>query len=403
MNPTIKARIEKIKSGEVPEGYKRTKIGIVPNGWVYVRLGDYLIKYKEVSECNNQYPVLTSSRRGIFLQSEYYKQDVASEDNTGYNVVPRGYFTYRHMSDDNIFRFNINTIVDKGIVSTLYPVFTTRNICDTYLLSLLNNGREFSRFATLQKQGGSRTYVYFDKLQELRIWLPPIAEQQKIAEILATQDKVIELKEKLLKEKQRQKKYLMQQLLTKKKRLPGFSGEWRMVELGIIFDYIQPTNYIVKSDMYNSNYTMPVLTAGKSLILGYTNEQDGIFKDVPVVIFDDFTTSSQYIDFPFKVKSSAMKILKCRQNYNIVFAYHALKSVKYMIGGHERHWISKFANIPVKMPSLEEQTAIAQILSTADKEIELFKKDIEQEKLKKKSLMQLLLTGIVRVENDRVN
>ena len=109
MTPQIKQRIEQIWRGEVPSGYKKTKIGVVPNEWVYEKLENYLIQHHEISDYSNQYPVLTSSRKGIFLQSDYYNHEVASEDNTGYNVVPRGYFTYRHMSDDEIFKFNINS------------------------------------------------------------------------------------------------------------------------------------------------------------------------------------------------------------------------------------------------------------------------------------------------------
>jgi type I restriction enzyme M protein len=149
--------------------------------WEKQILENYLIKYDEKTTVNNQYPVLTSSRRGIFLQSDYYNKQIASEDNTGYNIVPRNYFTYRHMSDDLIFRFNINNIVDNGIVSTLYPVFTTNNIDDNFLRLKLNNGSEFKKYAIIQKQGGSRTYMYFNKLQKLELELPSIDEQKLIA------------------------------------------------------------------------------------------------------------------------------------------------------------------------------------------------------------------------------
>lgn len=412
MNPTIKARIESIRRGEVPEGYKRTKIGIVPNEWEKVRLGDYLVKHKEVSEYNNQYPVLTSSRRGIFLQSDYYKQEVASEDNTGYNVVPKGYFTYRHMSDDNIFRFNINTIVEKGIVSTLYPVFTTRGICDDFLLVLLNNGREFSRFAILQKQGGSRTYIYFDKLQELKIWLPSISEQEKIAEILAGQDRVIALKEKLLAEKQKQKKYLMQQLLTGKKRLPGFSGEWKKSLLGDLFRERVETNC--------TELRLLAITGGQGVIprdelelkdnssedkskykkicvgdIGYNtmrmwqgvsafSNYEGIVSPAYTILMPNSEIDAKFFAYLFKLPS-------------IIFLFY-----RYSQGLVDDTRNLKYENlkrIRVLFPQdKKEQSAIAGILLTADKEIELLKKDIEQEKLKKKSLMQLLLTGIVRVD-----
>ncbi len=91
--------------------------------------------------------------------------------------------------------------------------------------------------------------------------------------------------------------------------------------------------------------------------------------------------------------------MKCRENYNIVFAFELLQKIKYTIGGHERHWISKFSNINVQVPSLEEQKAITEILTTADRELKLLQEELEEEKRKKKALMQLLLTGIVRVNS----
>ncbi|MDY5279534.1 type I restriction endonuclease subunit R, EcoR124 family [Sharpea porci] len=164
--------------------------------WEQRKLENYIIEYHEVTTKNNQYPVLTSSRKGIFLQSEYYAgNQVASEDNTGYNIVPYGYFTYRHMSDDEIFHFNINDIVENGIVSTLYPVFTTNEELDSrYLQYQLNYGREFAKFALLQKQGGSRTYMYLNKLKKLELTIPKsIREQKMISGYLIVIDNLITL------------------------------------------------------------------------------------------------------------------------------------------------------------------------------------------------------------------
>lgn len=184
--------------------------------WKTVRLGDYLIKHNEKSTENNQYPVLTSSRNGIFFQKDYFDgNDVASKDNTGYNVVPRGYFTYRHMSDDLIFKFNINTLADRGIVSTLYPVFTTKSELDSKFLKLvLNEGLEFKRYALSQKQGGSRTYMYYSKLEELEIKIPSIEEQLAISNFEQIAQKEMELLENELGLLKQQKKGLMQLLLT---------------------------------------------------------------------------------------------------------------------------------------------------------------------------------------------
>ncbi|WP_218585264.1 restriction endonuclease subunit S [Mammaliicoccus fleurettii] len=163
-----------------------------PN-WKYNYLGNYMISHDEKTTENNQYPVLTSSREGLFLQKDYFTRDVASKDNTGYNVVPYSYFTYRHMSDDLVFKFNINYIVQKGIVSTLYPVFKTTSDLDNYFLKeILNNGNEFKKYALMQKQGGSRTYMYFSKLKQLKLHIPVLKEQEKISVFLKKLDSLIE-------------------------------------------------------------------------------------------------------------------------------------------------------------------------------------------------------------------
>ena len=106
-------------------------------------------------------------------------------------------------------------------------------------------------------------------------------------------------------------------------------AEWKEYTLGELLQYEQPTAYIVKSTDYNDNYKTPVLTAGKTFILGYTNERQGVYDELPVIIFDDFTTASQYVNFKFKVKSSAMKIL-C--------SYCLIKSLKLI----DKHILAKF-------------------------------------------------------------
>lgn len=185
------------------------------DAWEQRKLNEGIIEHKEITTENNQYPPLTSSRKGLFLQTEYFAgNQIASEDNTGYNVVPRGYFTYRHMSDDEIFHFNINEIVENGIVSTLYPVFTTNeNLDSKYLQYQLNYGKEFSKFAVLQKQGGSRTYMYLSKLKQLHLTMPKnVVEQKKIARFLVQLDNLITLHQRELEKLQNIKKSMLEKM-----------------------------------------------------------------------------------------------------------------------------------------------------------------------------------------------
>ena len=127
-------------------------------------------------------------------------------------------------------------------------------------------------------------------------------------------------------------------------------------------DYEQPTDYIVESDRYSDEYRTPVLTAGQSFILGYTNEKEGIYNKCPCIIFDDFTTSVHYVDFPFKVKSSAMKILTSKHNANIKYCYYLLLSLSKMPPNHKRQWISTTSEKKHFLPSIDNQVSIVKQL-----------------------------------------
>ena len=159
-------------------------------------------------------------------------------------------------------------------------------------------------------------------------------------------------------------------------RFKGFTDAWEQRKLGEIFKYEQPQPYIVESTKYKDEYETPVLTAGQSFILGYTNEEFGVKKaseKEPLVIFDDFTTSSHYVDFSFKIKSSAMKLLSLnKKTDNIYCAYNILQNIKYVPISHERHWISMFSKFDVMIPKEdEEQRRIGTILKEIDKLITL--------------------------------
>ena len=133
---------------------------------------------------------------------------------------------------------------------------------------------------------------------------------------------------------------------------------WAVCKFEDILEYEQPQQYIVNSTDYSDEYEIPVLTAGKSFIIGKTNEKSGVYKRLPVIIFDDFTTDSKYVDFPFKVKSSAIKILHAKGNVNPQYIAY-LMSVTRLIGDtHKRYWISEYSKIPIMLPPVNEQEKI---------------------------------------------
>ena len=138
---------------------------------------------------------------------------------------------------------------------------------------------------------------------------------------------------------------------------------WVVTNFETLLSYEQPTNYIVKDTNYKTEYETPVLTAGKSFILGYTDETDNIFDELPVIIFDDFTTESKFVDFPFKVKSSAMKILHINQNLVLPkYAFYLMQATQIDHDNHQRYWISTYSQELLGLPPINEQKRILSAL-----------------------------------------
>lgn len=185
-------------------------------------------------------------------------------------------------------------------------------------------------------------------------------DYQMISQISEILSKISEL-EAELEARQSQYEYYRNKLLT-------FDKNNRGGVINMYIDYVQPTKYIVKKAEYSDEYRIPVLTAGKTFILGYTDETKGIYNatpDNPCMIFDDFTTSFHWVDFPFKVKSSALKILVPKtSDMNFKFLYYLMRKIDYKKaeGVHQRHWISKYSKLEIWFPELEEQNRIVDVL-----------------------------------------
>lgn len=159
--------------------------------------------------------------------------------------------------------------------------------------------------------------------------------------------------------------------------------EWKEYELGKLLPYEQPTAYIVESTDYSDVYNIPVLTAGKSFILGYTNETTGIFNQLPVIIFDDFTTATQYVNFKFKVKSSAMKILHINTDLVLPkYIYYRMQIIQFDHSTHKRYWIQQYSKIKIAVPPLPEQERIVvnieELFSKLDKAVETLRTTKQQ-------------------------
>lgn len=412
MNPTIKARIESIRRGEVPEGYKWTKIGIVPNEWITnVTLKSICTINPKTEQLPDEfvYIDLESVVEGMLVCKKIMEKSNAPS--RAQRVLQANDVIYQMVRpyQRNNYLFCHESKSYKYVASTGYAQLRAK--CYAFLYYLINS--DYFCVQVLKKCTGSNyPAINSEDLASISITYPKKeAEQEKIAEILAGQDRVIALKEKLLAEKQKQKKYLMQQLLTGKKRLPGFSGEWIESRLGDLFRERVETNC--------AELRLLAITSGQGVIprdelelkdnssedkskykkicvgdIGYNtmrmwqgvsafSNYEGIVSPAYTILAPNSEIDAKFFAYQFKL--SSIIFLFYRYSQGLV---DDTRNLKY----------ENLKRIRVLFPQdKKEQVAIAEILSTADKEIELLKKDIEQEKLKKKSLMQLLLTGIVRV------
>ncbi len=247
--------------------------------------------------------------------------------------------------------------------------------------------------------GSGQPLITGGQLKSLKLMYPSKKEQQKIANFLTAVDSKLQALKKKKALLEQYKKGIMQKLFTVKTdgrpslRFKDENGkdfpDWEVKKLGDEVDYEQPTKYLVSSTEYDNSYKTPVLTAGKTFILGYTDEINNIFENkLPVIIFDDFTTATKYVNFPFKAKSSAMKILIAKEKENIKFIYEVMQTIKFEIGGHGRHWISIYSKMNLLFPCREEQTKIANFLSAIDDKITKTDNQIEQTGQWKKGLLQ---------------
>lgn len=425
MTPEIKQRIAQIQRGEMPEGYRKTKIGILPDNWNLYTIGDCLQRVENPVHVN---PEELYTQIGIRSHGKglFYKEPV-----TGAELGNKAVFWI----EPDCFVVNIVFAWEQAIGKTTkseigmigshrFPMYKPVNnrVDIDYLICyfLTKRGTDILEAASPGGAGRNKTLGQ-DRFLKSKIVLPPLLEQQKIAAILTTQDKVIELKEKLLAEKQHQKKYLMQQLLTGKKRLPGFSGEWKIQPLWKISNKQKKKNSGFQYSLVLSNSAVHGIVsqdqefdkeiANGERIDGYYIVEPGAFvynprisvsaPCGPININETGKTgimSPLYTVFCISSTEVSTKFLKYYFQSSCWYRY--IKGVANYGARHDRISISDgdFFNMPIALPLKEEQIAIAEVLATADHEIDLLQKNIEQEKEKKKALMQLLLTGIVRVK-----
>lgn len=428
MNQTIKTRIEQIGRGEVPEGYKKTKAGIVPLEWSLFKLKDISMEIHE-SAGNSKYETLSiSAGIGFVNQANKFGKEISGAQYSKYTVLQKGDFSYNKGNSKKYPQGCIYQLKDreKAVVPNVFESFRLTKGYNDYYEQLFIHGYFNSQLFSKINHG-----VRDDGLLNLRgddfyscyIPFPPIEEQEKIAEILSAQDKVISLKEKLIEQKKQQKTLLSNQLFSdayiKEKSVYG-----KKVKLGEICAVV--TDYVSNGSFKNLKDNVQYLEEGYAVLIRLADFNNNFdpekFIYVSEKAYKFLSRSSVYpgdiiisnvgsvgsifrapdLKQPMSLAPNTILVrTKICDDYFYQFIASAkgqelLKTIT-STTAQPKFNKTDFKGLEMYIPDLKTQKYIAQILNYADEEIKLLRKDLEEEKQKKKALMQLLLTGIVRV------
>ena len=427
MKHEIMQRIEQIRRGEVPEGYKSGSIGIVPVGWSKTVLHEVIKDLLSGTSVNSD----VTNDTGIYVLKTSSISDGKIDLSESKPVIKKDLTRVKcTILQGSILISRMNTpllvgacgYVEQGSNIHFLPdrlwqaICSSKKVCNFRWLNYLLNSERYQVAIHALGSGTSNSMknISKDDFLNLSIVLPALVEQQKIAAILTTQDKVIELKEKRLAEKLRQKKYLMQQLLTGRKRLTGFNLAWKKTKLknilherktyspkGLEYPHVtlSTEGIFPKSNRYDrdhlvrNEYKEYKITHKGDICYNPANLKFGVICENT---FGDAIFSPIYVTFEVNQNVCKEYLANYLMRWDFINAVR-----KYEEGTvYERMAVKPedFLKFEILLPQIDEQYAIAQVLSTADREISLLRQDIEQEKQKKKALMQLLLTGIVRVK-----
>lgn len=431
MTPEVKKRIEQIRQGIVPEGYKKGKIGIVPIKWNEVPFSTLFTSTSEYTDDLKQYPLYSLTiEDGITAKTERYERSHLVKKENSYKVVRPNDYAYNPMN----IRFGA-VARHKGdipvAVSGYYDIFTTVHESDlVFMDSFLTYGpmityyNKVSTGSLVEKQR-----VHFSDFLEFSLALPPLEERKKIAEILATQDKAIELQGHKIDELKRFKKGCLERMFPRKgqkvpeKRFPGFTDDWEQRKLGELVDRVIRKNT-------NNESTLPLtISAQYGLVdqITYFNKRVAS-RDVSnyyLVLNGEFAYNKSTSDgYPFgavkrldlyeKGVLSTLYIVfvpKKEQQIDSDFLTVFFDTDRWHKGVSERaaegarnHGLlnisaEDFFDIDLSVPKeVAEQKQIGAFIRQIDNLITLHQRKLEEMKKQKKTLMQLLLTGIVRVK-----
>ena len=352
-----KRRVPKLRFPGFTEDWEQRKLGNIVDF-----LDGQRKPLKESERTKGKYPYYGASGIIDYINDYLFDENLVLLSEDGANIIDRNYpvcfiATGKYWVNNHAHVLKVKTgVIDKFICESLERL-------------------DYTKFNT----GTAQPKLNQDICQKIVITIPNEDEQKCISEFLDRINNIITLHQRKLDNLKLKKKALLQKLFPKngerypELRFPGFTDAWEQCKFGDLFEYERPDAYIVKSDNYNNDFNMPVLTANKAFILGYTNEENSYNK--PSIIFDDFTLDRKYVDFPYMLKSSAIKILISKNQHNLRFLFERLNSTRFEVLGHARHYISVVQNTTTLCPSVDEEVCISNLLTKFDELITLHQQE----------------------------
>lgn len=364
--------------------------------WKESVLSDFVERVKRKNKNNLcKLPLTISAQYGLVDQISFFNKVIASENMSNYYLLHKGDFAYNKSYSSEYPWGAIKRLdcYEQGTLSSLYICFKPySHVSSDFLTHYFETSKWHQGISEIAVEGARNHGLLNVGIQdffETRHCLPQsLLEQEKIAKFLnlieeriATQNKIIEDLKKL-------------KSAIRKKMFSLLKDEYtESFEINQLLDYEQPTAYIVANDEYSTDTSLtPVLTANKGFILGYTDEKFGIYQKGECIIFDDFTMDAKYVSFPFKVKSSAIKILTAKPNVNLRFMFEYLSYWELKSEGHKRHYISEIASLVIELPSKERQSIIASLMTSLNSKLDIeAKTKIRYEEQKRYLLSQMFI------------
>ena len=420
MREDIKERIELIRAGKVPKGYKRTKLGVIHKDWKKVYLKDIFERCERKNDVKNNNVLTISAQEGLISQEDFFDKEIASVDKTGYWLLKKGEFAY-NKSYSNRYPYGAIKRLDlyeEGIVSPLYMCFKARkNINTDFYVHYFENGmvnREIKSFA----QEGARNHgllnIAISDFYNMSIYIPNDTEREEIGNILNTYDRKVKVISKFINEKKKEKHWLLTKLLkdneTVNKIIKLGNIAIKVTEKNSLYKYTQVLSNSARSGVILQEEQFTKDIANNNNIDGYyvihPNEfvyNPRISVSAPCGPININSTGITGVMSPlytiFKVIDENINLKYLGYYFKSALWHKYMKSVANYGARYDRMNISQhdFFSMPIFLPDSDIQKRIVDTMQVCEKEIELLDKKLEIIKQEKKAMMQLLLTGIVRV------